>query len=494
MRREAIIIGAGFSGLSAALFLSKKGFKIRVVEKNSMPGGRARKLETSGFTFDMGPSWYWLPDVFDRFFHAFSHDPSDFYKLVRLDPSYRVFFTKDDYIDVPANTDQLYDLFETIEKDAAKKLKKYLAEAETKYNLGIKEIVYKPGKNLFEFIDLRILRGIINTHFFSNLSKYVRRKFKDIRLIRILEFPVIFLGAIADKTPSLYSLMNYADLKLGTWYPMGGIYEVVAALEKMAIEQGVEIIYNSNVNQIDVLKNKVNGIVVNNKHLYANYYVASADYHHVDNELLDTNHRNYSEKYWNKRVMAPSALLFYIGINKKIPNLLHHNLFFDTDFEMHSKDIYAKPKWPENPAIYVSCSSKTDPSVAPPGHENLVVLIPVASGLEDHGKVREHYYNLVIERIETITKIPISDHVIFHKSYAHTDFIRDYNAYKGNAYGLANTLMQTAFLRPNLKSKKLSNLFYTGQLTLPGPGVPPALISGEIVSNEIFKQEHSRYS
>lgn len=487
MSNKVIVLGAGFSGLSAAAHLAKKGFKVDILEKNSTPGGRARKLEADGYVFDMGPSWYWMPDVFERFFNTFEHSVSDFYDLIRLDPGYRVFFTSKDYIDIPADTDELYALFEGIEKGSSKKLKTFLRDARKKYLLGIRNAVFKPGLSVYELMDYKLISGFLFSKSLRSLSSYVRSMFKDSRLRQILEFPVLFLGATPQEIPAFYSLMNYADLKLGTWYPQGGMHKIVDAMVKVCEELEVNIAYNMDVDQLDVIKGKISGAHAGRRNFYGEYFVSSIDYQHTDQKLLSDKYHNYSQKYWDSRTMAPSALLYYIGVNKKIPNLLHHNLFFDTDFEKHAYEIYKNPKWPDAPAIYVSAASKTDPSVAPEGHENLVVLIPVAPALEDHGKVREYYFDMVIKRIEEATGTPIRDHIVYHKSYAHADFIHDYNSFKGNAYGLANTLRQTGPLKPKIKNKHLNNLYYTGQLTAPGPGVPPSLISGEVVANEVFK-------
>jgi phytoene desaturase len=487
MSGKVIVLGAGFSGLSAAAHLSHYGFKVEILEKNSMAGGRARKIETAGFTFDMGPSWYWMPDVFDRFFNRFGHKTSDFYELVRLDPGYRIFFENDEVLDVPARMKELYELFEKIESGSSKKLQKFLSDAHRKYNLGINNAVYKPGLSVFEYLDPALLKGFLLTKSFRPLSSYVRSMFKDKRLIQLLEFPVLFLGATPEETPALYSLMNYADLKLGTWYPMGGMYKVVEAMEKVCIELGVEISYNVSIDQLDVVKNRVLAAHSGHRNFYAEYFVSSADYHHTEQKLLSGKNRNYDQKYWDTRTLAPSALMYFVGVNKKIPGLKHHNLFFDTDFDKHASEIYKTPRWPESPAIYVSASSVTDASVAPEGYENLVILIPVAPGLDDHGKVREHYFDIVISRIEKATKTAFRENIVWHKSYAHTDFISDYNSFKGNAYGLANTLRQTGPLKPKMRNKSLSNLYYTGQLTVPGPGVPPSLISGELAAKLIFR-------
>ncbi len=487
MSAKAIIIGAGFSGLSAASVLAKEGLQVKVFEKNKLPGGRARKLEENGFLFDMGPSWYWLPDVFERFFNLFGKSSADYYKLVRLDPSYRVFYSKDEIVDVPAGRDNVIELFESIERGSGKKLAKFLDEAEYKYRVGVNQLVYKPARSLFEFVRWDVFKGIFRLHLLKSFHNYVRKNFKDPRIWPLLEFPVIFLGATPKRTPALYSLMNHADIGLGTWYPMGGMFEVIAGFVKLAESLGVEFYYDSPVEKIITSENKVTGVTVNGKFHEADFIVGSADYHHIEQSLLPENKTNYTEKYWNSREMAPSSLMYYLGLDRKFQNMIHHNLFFDQDFEVHATELFEKQQWPSNPLLYTSVTSKTDPLVAPETMENLVVLIPVAPGLEDSESVREKYYNLVMDRLETLTGEPVRDHIVFRKSYAHNDFSSDYNAFKGNAYGLGNTLMQTAILKPKLHSAKLRNMVYAGQLTTPGPGVPPTIISGQVAAGEIIK-------
>jgi phytoene desaturase len=489
---QIAVIGSGFAGLSSACFLAKNGFNVTVLEKNNSAGGRARSFKDQGFTFDMGPSWYWMPEVFEKFFSSFGHSTSDYYQLKRLDPSYRVVYGKNDYLDIPSGTNALKALFETIEPGSSRQLEKFLEEGKFKYELGIRNLVYKPGLSVSEFLDGRVIRGALRLHVFQSISSYIRKFFLNPRLIQLLEFPVLFLGATPEKIPALYSLMNYADMALGTWYPMGGMHKIIEGMTNLAISLGVDIRLNSNVGAISLNSVKAKGLEVNGDFQKYDYIVAGADYHHVEQKLLPESHRRYDSKYWDKRVMAPSSLIFYLGINKKVQGLLHHTLFFDQDFKLHAREIYDSPKWPTSPQFYISCPSKTDPSVAPEGCENIFILIPVAPGLEDTEAIREKYFNLVMERFERITGQSIRHNIVFKRSYAHRDFMHDYNAFKGNAYGLANTLWQTANLKPGILNKKVPNLFYTGQLTVPGPGVPPSIISGEVVARELINRHQQK--
>lgn len=477
--------------MSAATFMAKAGWQVIVLEQHEIPGGRARFFREQGFLYDMGPSWYWMPDVFERYFGCFGKQVSDYYQLTRLDPSYRVFFA-DAPLDVPADYAALRDLFESIEKGSANKLDAFLKEAAYKYEVGINKLVHKPGQKLSEFLDMDLVKGVFRLDVFNSMKKHVRKYFSHPKLIQLMEFPVLFLGALPQDIPALYSLMNYADIKLGTWYPMGGMHKIVEGMHQLAVEQGVQFEFGAAATKIHVDKGvarKVSYVQHGNHHeIEADVIIGGADYHFIETQLLDEAYRTYSDKYWNKRVMAPSCLLYYVGLNKKLKGVTHHTLFFDVDFEQHGAEIYTTPQWPEEPLFYVSAPSVTDNMVAPESCENLFFLIPVAAGLEgDDEALRDHYFNKIVTRYEQKIGQSVLDAVIYKRSFAVSDFVKDYNAFRGNAYGLANTLMQTSVLKPSLKSKKVKNLYYTGQLTVPGPGVPPSLISGEVVAKEINK-------
>lgn len=488
INKKALVIGSGFAGLSTAIALASKGFETTIVEKNKTIGGRARQFRESGFTFDMGPSWYWMPDVFESFFNRFGKSVSDYYELIRLDPSYQVVYGKGEEMPIPANMNELESLFESLEKGAGQKLREFLKQAAYKYEVGINKLVYKPGRSLTEFASLKLLVDVVRMDVFQSMAKHVRKFFKHPKLIELMEFPVLFLGALPENTPALYSLMNYADMSLGTWYPKGGMYKIVEGMASLAEELGVSIHTDCEVYSLVTKGKKVETIKTTKGDFTADVVVAGADYHHVETKLLNAEDRNYNDKYWDSRIMAPSSLLYYVGVKGKLDGLLHHNLFFDTDFAPHAKAIYTTPKWPEKPLFYASITSKTDDTVAPEGHENLFLLIPTAPGLEDTEAIRSKYFDLIVDRMEDITGNEVKENIVYQRSFAHKDFVTDYHSFKGNAYGLANTLRQTAILKPSLKNKNLNNLFYTGQLTTPGPGVPPSLISGLVVADEIEKE------
>ncbi len=485
MKQNIAIIGSGFSSLSASCYLAQSGYEVSIFEKNATVGGRARQLKKEGFTFDIGPSWYWMPDIFEKFFNDFGKSTSDYYELDKLSPAYKIFF-QDEVITIGDTLEKICSEFERIEPGSSVPLKKFINKAATNYNIAINKVVLKPGLSPFELVTPETVARV--DQFFKTISGDVRRNFKNPKLISTLEFPVLFLGAKPSNTPSFYSFMNYADFGLGTWHPKGGMYEVIKAMEALAVSLGVKIHTNHAVDKIEVSQQCAQGIVVNGELKTFDIVLSGADYHHSET-LLDVSYRQYSEAYWEKKTFAPSSLLFYVGFNKKLKNIEHHNLFFDTNFETHAEDIYDDPKWPEDPLFYANFPSVTDANMAPTECETGFFLIPIAPGIEDTDQLRAQYFDIIMARFERLTAQNVKNNIIFKESFCVKDFIKEYNSYKGNAYGMANTLTQTAFLRPKLKSKKVNNLYFTGQLTVPGPGVPPSLISGKLVA-ELINKHH----
>ena len=484
MEKSIIIIGSGFSSLAASCYLAKAGYKVSVFEKNSSVGGRARQLKKEGFTFDIGPSWYWMPDVFERFFKDFGKKTSNYYKIDKLDPAYKIFF-EDEIITIGDSMEKICTEFERIEIGSGKKLKMFIGKAQDNYGIAVNKILYNaPGISPTELVSKDTILRI--DQFFKTISQEVRKNFKNPKLISALEFPSLFLGAKPSKTPSFFSFMNFADFGLGTWHPRGGMYEIIKGMVSLATELGVKIYTKHAIDKIVVENAVVKGVVIKGAMIKSDIVLSGADYHHTET-LLDNKYRQHSEAYWDKKVFAPSSLLFYIGLDKKIENAEHHNLFFDASFETHAEEIYDNPKWPSRPLFYVNIPSKTDPSMAPAGCDALFILIPIAPGLEDTAELRNHYLENILKRFEEKTEQSIQNNIIFKESFCVEDFKSEYNSYKGNAYGMAMTLFQTAFLRPKLKSRKVKNLYFAGQLTVPGPGVPPSLISGKLTAELIQK-------
>lgn len=484
--RRIGVIGAGFSGLYAACVLAKEGHEVEVFEKNSMSGGRSQTFEAEGFLFDMGPSWYWMPDLIDDLFSHLGENREDYYKTERLETAYQVFWKNHSPSKIPADKKKLKELFDGFEENGGQKLEKFLHDAGVKYEVA-KPLLEKPGKSLSELMTWDVIKNGLKLDVFKSVEKDVGRRFSSDQARGILNFPVLFLGAMPSDIPSLYTLMNFADLELGTWYPEGGMHAIGKALEAIARKYGVKFHFNKPVEAILEKDGVANGLRANGEDHAFDYVVSGADYHFTEQKLLPKKYRRYDDKYWDSRKMAPSSLLFYVGLDSEVPNLEHHNLFFDEDLTDHGNEIYKTPTWPEKPLFYVCTPSKTDKKVAPEGCENMFILIPIAPDLDDNEETREKYFEIIRARIEQHTGVNIAPHIVYKRSFCVNDFKTEYNSFKGNAYGLANTIKQTANLKPKMHSK-LKNLYFCGQLTVPGPGIPPALISGKIAANQILNK------
>lgn len=488
------MVGGGYGGLSVAALLAKKGFRVTVLEKNDRLGGRAMVQKSKGFLFDRGPSWYLMPEVFERFFARFGKKPSDFYKLVRLDPSYRVFYHDKTRVDIPASRERTVRLFDRLEPDGGKKLERYLAEAKYKYDTAMASFLYRDYASILDFLQPRLVMAGLRLHLFESIDAYARRFFRSDKARKILEYAMVFLGGSPDNTPALYSLMSHVDLTGGVWYPPGGMGELTRALQKLGKGLGVEYLTGQDVRKILVEKGRTVGVRTDKKDWPADIVVVSSDYPHAQMELLDDKHQSYPASHWEGVVMAPSALLFYIGLKKRLKSITHHNLFLAGDWRKHFDSIFKRPGWPDDPSYYVKCTSKDDPKAAPRGCENLFFLVPVAPGLDDTDEVRERYFEKVLAHFESSIGERVRDHVVFKEIASHRDFKRLYHAYQGTALGLAHTLWQTAVFRPPHQDRKVRNLFYTGNYTHPGIGVPMVVIASEITSEEVDAYERTAHA
>jgi phytoene desaturase len=487
---RAIVVGAGIGGLATASSLAHSGWDVTVLEKNSQVGGRARLWETDGFRFDMGPSWYLMPEVFERFFESVGKKREDYYGLHRLDPYYRVYFGPEESVEITSDLERNAALFESFETGGGQRLKDYLKQAEYKYDIAMREFLYRDYSSIFDFFNRRIIFEGLRMNVLSGLDRFVSRYFRDRRARQILEYAMVFLGTSPKAAPAMYSIMSHVDLNLGVFYPDGGLSGVAEAMRRLAEDLGVEIRTEAEVRSINVDRGVVRSLETDSEAYEGDAVVMNADYAHVETQLLEERFRSLSPRYWRNRVLAPSMFILYLGLNRKLESLQHHNLYFSADWYRHFDTIFERPRWPENPCFYVSCISKTDSHSAPAGCENVFVLVPVAPGMDDSQEVRERYAEDVIRHLESITGERIGDSIAVKRIYSHRDFIKDYNAYGGTALGLAHTLGQTAVFRPSHRSRKVKNLFYTGHYTHPGVGVPMVLISSKVVT-DIINGEHS---
>lgn len=483
--KKIIVIGAGFGGLAAAALLAKDGHQVTVIEKNEMVGGRARIWREAGFSFDMGPSWYLMPDAFETYFANFGKKPEDLYKLIRLDPSYRIFFGSGDKLDISSDLQKNIELFESIEAGSGKKLIEYLEQAKYQYDVSMKQFLYKNFTSIFDFFNKRMLTEGRKLHVFENLDAFTKRFFKSERLRKILQYSMVFLGGAPSNTPALYSVINHADFNLGVWYPEGGFNAVAVAMQKLAESYGAKFIINTPVTKINVVDGAATSVSTESEEFEADVVVGNGDYHHIETNLLPKSSQSYSTRYWNNRTVAPSAFIIYLGLNKELNSLSHHNLVLSHDWTKHFNAIFDNPSWPDEPSYYVCAPAKTDTTVAPAGKENLFVLVPIASDLPETPEFREEFAQKIISHFENEIGESITPHIEVKRIFTGVDFAKDYNAFKGTALGLSHTLFQTAMLRPRMKSKKVKNLYYSGQFTQPGIGVPMTLISGQLTRDNI---------
>jgi phytoene desaturase len=487
VKKRAVVVGAGVGGLASAALLARAGFQVTVLEKNDSVGGRARIWEKKGFTFDMGPSWYLMPEVFEDFFRIFGRSRQQYYRLQELSPYYRVFFHPREWVDITPDRQQVLDLFESFETGGAKRLEKYLDRAKYKYDVAMKEFLYRDYGSVFEFLNARMLIEGTRLNVFGRLDRSVRRYFKDRRARQILEYAMVFLGTSPQAAPALYSIMSHVDLNLGVHYPIGGLSAVSAGIARLAEEQGVRIRLDSAVKRIKVDSGSARAtrVVTDQDEVETDVVLVNADYSFCETRLLEERYRSLTESYWRRRVFAPSMFILYLGLNKRLNNMVHHNLYFSENWTEHFDTIFKVPSWPQGPCFYVSCITKTDPQMAPEGQENVFVLVPVAPGLEDGDAFRERYAEQVIEHVENVIGEQFRSSIVVRRIFSHQDFIRDYNAHGGTALGLAHTLNQTAFFRPAFRSKKVKNLYYAGQYTHPGVGVPMVVIAAQVAAQLI---------
>lgn len=488
MNKKVIVVGSGIGGLGAAGLFAKKGYDVTVLEKNANSGGRANVFEHDGFRFDMGPSWYLAPDLFEHYFKLVGETVSDHLELQTLEPSYRIFFSRDnENVDIHSKIEQDAATFDSIEKGAGEKLKQYLKQSEYQYGIATQHFMYKNYDTIFDFFNKRVMTEGQKLSVFSKMHNFVSKFFKTKKLQQIMEYTMVFLGTSPYEAPALYNLMSHMDFNQGVLYPKGGFYELINSLVSIVEKNNGEVKVNSEVSEIVVENGVTKGVrLANGKNLDADIVISNADIWFTETKLLERKWRSKSDRYWDKRVMAPSAFIMYLGVSEKLPELVHHNLYFSEDWRKNFQEIYDDPRLPDDPSLYVCAPSITDKGVAPEGKENLFVLVPIASGLLIGEDEKERYSEKVLDLMEREMDIPsLREKIEYKRIYTVDDFATDYNSFRGSALGLAHTLWQTAIFRPKNYSKKVKNLYYVGAGTNPGIGTQICLISAELVYKRV---------
>ncbi len=485
---SVVVVGGGFGGLSAACYLARAGADVELIEKNAQLGGRASRLEMNGFRFDMGPSWYLMPDVFERFFGHFDREVGEYYALDRLDPHYRIFFKDDDRVDITPNREQVIETFESYEPGAGDALREYLATSEEQYSIAMENFVYEDRPRLRDWIDRDVMNAAsIGFQLLGTMDEYVADYFDHPKLQQIMQYTLVFLGGAPKNTPALYNMMSHVDFNMGVWYPEGGIGRVVDSIADLATELGVTATLETEISEITRKQERFRLEAIGGDVFTSDIVVSGADYAHTEQELLPSRARQYDAEYWNERTYAPSAFLMYLGIEGHVDPLAHHTLVLPTDWNQHFEQIFDSPTWPDDPAYYLCAPSKTDDGVAPDGHSALFVLVPIAAGLKDTTDIREQYRDFVLDDIAENTGADLHDRIVCEELFCIEDFISTYNSWNGTALGLAHTLRQTALFRPPHRSAAVDGLYFAGGYTTPGIGMPMCLISGEHAADAVIE-------
>lgn len=485
MKRRVVIIGAGIGGLSTANILAKAGFDVAVYEQLDMPGGRAGMLRKDGFSFDTGPSWYLMPEVFDHYFELLNTDTGEQLNVVKLTPSYKVFFENAEPVTIVADLNDAKSKFESIEPGSAAALDRYVALGRRIYDMSLKHFLYTNVRSLRDMLKWEIIKSGPRFALMAlrSFDAHVSRYFHDKRIKQILEYSMVFLGASPYKAPAIYTLMNALDFELGVYYPKGGMYTLIESLERIGKDLGVQFYYNSSVKRIVTRGGAAVGIELENGEIVdADVVISNADLHFTETKLLEPTEQTYPQKYWDKRTAGPSALLLYLGVRGELPELEHHSLLFVDDWKGNFDAIYESKTIPESASLYVSRATVTDPQTAPDGHEALVVLVPFPPGLSIGEEQLEELADKYIDQLADMAKIPnLAKRIVSRTVVGPDDFKRNFNAWEFTALGPSHTLRQTAWFRMHNKSRKVENLYYVGGSTIPGVGLPMCVIGAELI-------------
>ena len=508
---RTVVIGGGVAGLASATLLAQEGHSVTLFERHERVGGRAGTLERDGFRFDTGPSWYLMPSAFDHFFQLLGTSTREQLDLRRLDPGYRVFTEPDAQgerapaVTVPAGAHAVRALFERLEPGSAQRVDEYLASAREAADFAERYFLYNPFTRLGKLATPELIKRVPHlTRLLSqSLETWVNERFCHPVLRQILQYPAVFLGTSPAEAPAMYHLMSALDLDQGVQYPMGGFWQFVSRLERLAIEAGVEIVTDAEVTGINTHRRRVQSITWRRRAEHvalADVVVSAADLHHTETQLLVRADQSYPEEWWEKKKSGPGAIIVMLGVEGKLPQLPHHSLFFTTDWQSNFEAIFgANTRVPDPASVYVCKPSATDAGVAPKGCENLFVLVPVPADTDlGHGGpdgtgdgLVEMVADRVIDQVAGWAGIhDLRSRIRVRHTLGPADFADDYASWRGGMLGPAHTLTQSALFRPQNQSRRVKGLYYAGATTAPGVGVPMCLISAELVLKRI-RGDHS---
>jgi phytoene desaturase len=490
---KVVVIGAGMGGLATALRLRQLGFEVTVLEKQPIAGGRSSLIQEAGFRVDTGPTILVMKETFSEMYRSIGEDFEQRLSLIRLDPNYRIYFHDGEQLDLYSNVERLTAEVERIAPGSAEGLQRFLQEGARKYSLGM-DFVDRNFDRLTELANPTAGLRLLQTSAHQNLYRQVARFFNgNDKLTKAFSFHSMFLGLSPFEALAMYSLITYADLALGMWYPRGGIYSIVEDLLALAEQRGVVVRTSAPVAQICVENGKATGVMLaSGERISADLVVSNADLPYTYTQLIDPHHRReYSDARLNRMQYACSGYLLYLGVDRTYDHLRHQALYFSDDYRSNLDAIFKTKTMPGDPSFHLNAPTVTDPSLAPAGHSLLYVLAPMPNleaGL-DWRQAAPALREKLLDRLEEIVDPDLRRHIVWERQYLPTDFQADYNATLGTAFGsLSQGFFQSAYFRPHNKSRDIANLYFVGQGTYPGIGMPMVMISSKLVAERIEQE------
>jgi len=488
--RSAVIIGAGMGGLATALRLRRRGWEVIVLEKQPRPGGRSNLLQENGFRADTGPTILVMKAAFEEFYRDIQHDLHQRLRLVQLDPNYRIYYHDGSFIDLYSNMALLAQEVEKVRPGSAQRLFRFLGESAKKYELGM-EFVERNYDHITDLANPRAALRLWQTQAHQNLYRQVSRFFEfDDKLTKAFSFHSMFLGLSPMDALAMYSLITYADLALGMWFPMGGIYSIIEDMLDLCQEMGVELRTNAAVEEICIDSGRVTGARLNNGEVVkSDIVVSNADLPYTYHHLVPSRYRKrYSDSKLSKMDYACSGFILFLGVDRVYHNVRHQALYFSEDYRANLEAIFKTKRLPDDPSFHLNIPTVTDPSLAPPGHSLIYVLAPMPNLQADINwdEAAPHLREVLLNRLEQILDPELRRHIVWEHSYRPIDWLTDINATYGTAFGsLSHRFFQSSYFRPHNKADGIRGLYFVGQGTYPGIGMPMVMISSRLVTQRI---------